>query len=132
MTPTGRGATHVSLHTHRGAVWVTNIGAGTLVRVPVRPDGTAGTPRVAAHDLGPVDDFAFAGDTVLAAVNQENRVIAVDPAGQATTVLTEADGLAGPTSVAVRGRTVYVTDGAYFVERDPNLLLAPLSRFTRR
>jgi hypothetical protein len=107
---------------HEGAVWVSNIGAGTIVRVPIRPDGTAGDAAVVARDLGPVDDFAFAGPrTVLAAINQENRVIQID-GSQVTTVLTAADGLSNPTAVAVRGRTVYVTDGAYFTGHDPNLL----------
>jgi sugar lactone lactonase YvrE len=127
FTPTGGfGANGVKVH--GGAVWVSNIGTGTLVRVPVRPDGTAGTPRVAAEGLGPIDDFAFAGRTVLAAVNQENRVVAIDRAGRVTTVLTAADGLSNPTAVAVRGRTVYVTDGAYFTGRDPNVLLAKRGR----
>ncbi|MFD0395696.1 hypothetical protein ACFQ3Z_41155 [Streptomyces nogalater] len=45
--------------------------------------------------------------------------------GSHTAVLTEADGL-GPTSVAVRGRTVYVPSAAYRTQRDPNLLLARL------
>jgi hypothetical protein len=41
-------------------------------------------------------------------------------------VLTAADGLSNPTSVAVRGSTVYITSGAYFTQVDPNLLLAKL------
>jgi hypothetical protein len=115
---------------HDGAVWVSNIGAGTLLRIPVTGGGAAGRPRVVAHDLGPVDDFAFTGrgDSVLAAVNQENRVVLVGADGRARTVLTSADGLSNPTAVAVRGRTVYVTDGAYFTGRDPNVLLASLTR----
>ena len=120
----GFGADGVKLHA--GAVWVSNIGAGTLVRIPVRATGAAGTPRVVARGLGPIDDFAFAGRTVLAAVNQENKVISIDRAGRTAEVLTAADGLDNPTSVAVRGRTVYVTDGAYFTGQDPNLLTASL------
>jgi hypothetical protein len=38
-------------------------------------------------------------------------------------VLTTGDGLSNPTAVAVRGRTVHVTDGAYFTGHDPNLLI---------
>jgi hypothetical protein len=125
LTPVGGfGANGVKLH--HGAVWVSNIGAGTLVRIPVGRDGASGTARVVAHDLGPIDDFAFAGRTVLAAINQENKVVRIDRRGRATEVLTSADGLDNPTSVAVRGRTVYVTSGAYFAGADPNLLIASL------
>lgn len=122
LTPSqGFGANGVKFR--GGAVWVSNIGAGTLVRFPVRRDGTSGAPRVMARGLGPIDDFAFSGRTVLAAINQENRVVAIGEDGTATTVLTTADGLSNPTAVAVRGRTVYVTDGAYFTGHDPNLLI---------
>ncbi|MEN3265404.1 MAG: hypothetical protein V7646_2298, partial [Pseudonocardia sp.] len=38
--------------------------------------------------------------------------------------LTAEDGVSNPTSLAVRGRTVYVASGAYFTRNDPNLLLA--------
>jgi hypothetical protein len=125
LAPTGGfGANGVKLHD--GAVWVSNIGSGTLVRIPVRGDGTSGTPRVAAGGLGPVDDFAFRGRTVIAAINQDDRVVAVAPDGTATTVLTAADGLDNPTAVAVRGHTVYVTDGAYFAGHDPNVLITRL------
>ncbi|MDN3351536.1 hypothetical protein [Actinomadura sp. DC4] len=125
LTPVG-GFGANGLKVHGGAVWVSNIGAGTLIRIPVGRGGASGTPRVVARDLGPVDDFAFAGRTVLAAINQENTVVRVDAQGRATVVLTAADGLDNPTSVAVRGRTVYVTSGAYFAGGDPNLLIAPL------
>ena len=127
LTPVGGfGPNGVKLHD--GAVWVSNIGAGTLVRIPVAPDGASGTPGVVARDLGPIDDFAFAGRTVLAAINQENKVVRIDPQGRVTEVLTSADGLDNPTSVAVRGRAVYVTSGAYFAGDDPNLLITSVRR----
>ena len=63
----------------------------------------------------------------MAAVNQENKVITIDHEGRTAHVLTAADGLDNPTSVAVRGRTVYVTDGAYFAGTDLNALNATLT-----
>ncbi|SFW68760.1 hypothetical protein [Amycolatopsis australiensis] len=114
----GFGANGIKVHD--GAVWVSNLDRGTLVRFPL----AGGPGRVLARGLGPVDDFAFHGDTVVAAVNQENRVVTVGRDGT-TTVLSTADGLANPTAVAVRGDTVYVTDGAYF-GGSPNLLEATL------
>ena len=44
------------------------------------------------------------------------------------TTFTAADGLSGPSSVAVSGRTVYVTSAAYATGADPNLLMAHLGR----
>jgi sugar lactone lactonase YvrE len=127
LTPVGGfGPNGVKLHD--GAVWVSNIGAGTLIRIPVAPGGASGTPRVAARGLGPIDDFAFAGRTVLAAINQENKVVRIDRQGRVTEFLTSADGLDNPTSVAIRGRTVYVTSGAYFAGDDPSLLITSLRR----
>ena len=41
-------------------------------------------------------------------------------------LLTQADGLDNPTSVALRGSTVYVTSAAYTTGDDPNLLTARL------
>ncbi|MFF1815292.1 SMP-30/gluconolactonase/LRE family protein [Streptomyces sp. NPDC058251] len=114
---------------HNGAVWVGNTGKGTLTRIPVRTDGGAGAYETAATGLSGMDDFAFTGegDTVLAAVNVASQVYLVKPDGTHTTVLTSADGLSNPTSVAVRAHTAYITSGAYFTATDPNLLEARIS-----
>ncbi|MEU4523364.1 hypothetical protein AB0F52_32215 [Amycolatopsis sp. NPDC024027] len=110
----GFGANGVKVHD--GALWVSNLDRGTLVRFPL-----SGAPgRVVASGLGPVDDFAFHGEDVVAAVNQENRVITIGHDG-VRTILSISDGLANPTSVAVRGDTLYVADSAYF-GGSPNLL----------
>lgn len=118
----GFGANGIKVHD--GAVWVSNLDRGTLVRFPL----TGGPGKVVATGLGPVDDFAFHGGTVIAAINQENRVVTVGRAGTKT-ILSTSDGLANPTAVAVRGDTVYVTDGAYF-GGSPNLLQATLAANT--
>ncbi|CAL9636164.1 hypothetical protein [Streptomyces sp. enrichment culture] len=116
----------------KGAVWVSNTDRATLLRIPVRPDKSAGPIQTRARNLTWIDDFAFVGhrgDTVLAAQIQVNKVALVRPDGTHRTVLTRADGLANPTSVAVRHRTVYVNSASFFLEQDPdpNLLLARLS-----
>jgi len=46
--------------------------------------------------------------------------------GAVSTVLTAADGLQNPTSVALRRGTAYVPSAAYTTATDPNLLLAPV------
>ncbi|MEC3977474.1 hypothetical protein [Amycolatopsis sp. H20-H5] len=121
----GFGANGVKLHDD--AVWVSNIGTQQLVRFPITRDGTAGPGEVKASGLGPIDDFAFHGDEVVAAINQENRVSVVARDGSSRTILTAADGLDNPTSVAVRGDTAYIADSAYFIGTDPNLLRTRLA-----
>jgi hypothetical protein len=115
---------------HDGAVWVSNTGNGTLLRVPLERDGTAGAVTVRATGLPGIDDFAFTGhgDQILAAQNGVNEASLVNADGTHETVLTATDGLQNPTSVAVRGSTVYVANAAYLTRTDPNLLLARLGR----
>jgi hypothetical protein len=114
---------------HNGAVWVSNTDKGTLLRIPIGAHGTARAITTEAEGLTSIDDFTFTGhgDTVLAAQNFAGTVSLVNPDGTHQTVLTAQDGLSGPTSVAVRGKTVYVTSGAYFTRTDPNLLLARIA-----
>ncbi|MEV4576562.1 hypothetical protein AB0K16_25260 [Nonomuraea jabiensis] len=109
-----------------GAVWVTNLDRGTLLRIPI-DRGRPGPARVKAAGLAGIDDIAFAGtgdDHIIAALNGPNKVVRIDAAGRAKTLLTAAAGLQNPTSVAVRDRTVYVLSAAYTTATDPNLMLA--------
>lgn len=127
-TATGKGANGVKVHD--GAVWVSNTTLGTLLRIPIQRDGTAGATSVAAQDVTGIDDFAFAPDgEVVAAQNPLSEASIVNVhTGAHTLVLTAADGLSNPTSVAIRGNTVYIASGAYFTRTDPNLLAATLTR----
>ncbi|WUH92924.1 hypothetical protein OG900_24305 [Streptomyces sp. NBC_00433] len=117
---------------HGGAVWVSDLDQGTLVRYPVTRSGRAGRPRIVATGLVGIDDFAFLphGDRVLAALNGPSEVALVEPDGSHTTVLSAADGLQNPTAVAVRGSTVYVPSAAYTTKQDPNLLTARIPGHT--
>ncbi|MFG2281759.1 SMP-30/gluconolactonase/LRE family protein [Streptomyces asoensis] len=117
------------LKLHNGAVWATNLDKGTVLRIPVTAHGAAGRIQVHATGMPSIDDFAFTGrgDTLLAA-RDDNQVDLVRPDGTHTAVLTSADGLQTPTSVAVHGHTVYVPSAAYLTNEDPNLLTARLDR----
>lgn len=121
-TAFGKGANGVKIQD--GDVWVSNTTLGTLLRIPISRNGTAGTVSVAAQGVTGIDDFAFASDgEVVAAQNQVSEASVIDVrTGVHATVLTAANGLSGPTSVAVRGNTVYITSGAYSTGIDPNLL----------
>ncbi|WP_225851240.1 SMP-30/gluconolactonase/LRE family protein [Streptomyces sp. HPF1205] len=118
------------LKIHNGAVWAGNLDKGTVLRIPILPGGRAGTVRTAATGLTGIDDFAFTGrgDQLLAALNGPSEVAVVRPDGSHSVVLTSADGLQNPTSVATRGDTVYVLSAAYATGRDPNLVLARLTK----
>lgn len=116
------------LKIHNGAVWATNLDRGTILRIPIRPGGRAGTAEVTATGLTGIDDFAFTGhgNRILAALDTANEVALVRPDGTHTIVLTAAQGLQGPTSIATRGDTAYIPSAAYLTAKYPNLLLAHL------
>ncbi|WP_441248586.1 hypothetical protein [Kitasatospora sp. McL0602] len=122
------GANGLKVHHH--AVWVTNTDAGTLLRIPIRADGSAAPAETRASGLAGIDDFAFTGhgDALIAALNPSSEAMYIAEDGSHHTVLTAADGLSNPTSVAVHGDTVYLPSAAYFSQQDPNLLLATLER----
>ncbi|AYN43241.1 hypothetical protein D9753_35050 [Streptomyces dangxiongensis] len=114
---------------HDGGVWVSNLDKGTVLRIPVTRHGKAGPVETRATGLVDIDDFAFEGhgDTLLAAINADNEIARVEPDGRHEVVLTGADGLENPTSLAVRGTTAYIASGAYFTDNDPNLLTARIT-----
>ncbi|HEY3608176.1 MAG TPA: hypothetical protein VGL06_11780 [Pseudonocardiaceae bacterium] len=128
VPPAGFGFGANGIKVHDGAVWVSNTGNGTLMRIPIGRHGAAGALTTVATGLLGIDDFTFIGDsdTVLAALNGQNKAAIVHRDGTHQIVLTAADGLTSPTSIAVRGSTVYVASAAYANRIDPNLLLAKL------
>jgi len=117
------------LKIHNGAVWATNLDKGTVLRIPILRDGRAGSVRTNASGLPGIDDFAFTGrgDQLLAALDGPSEVALVQPDGSHSTVLTSADGLQNPTSIALRGDTVYVLSAGWITAKDPNLILAHLN-----
>ncbi|MDX3758133.1 hypothetical protein [Streptomyces sp. AK02-04a] len=117
------------LKIHDNALWATNLDRGTVLRIPFGPGGGPGAVRIRATDLTGIDDFAFTGrgDEILAALNGPNTVVRIRRDGSSSTVLTAADGLQNPTSVALRHGTLYVLSAAYTTSTDPNLLLGPAS-----
>ncbi|MGW6795287.1 SMP-30/gluconolactonase/LRE family protein [Streptomyces chartreusis] len=117
------------LKVHNGAVWVTNLDRGTILRIPMLSDGCAGQAQTWAIGMPGIDDFAFTGrgDELLAALDDMSEVALVQSDGSRSTVLSAADGLQNPTSIALRGDTVYVLSAAWYTAEDPNLVLASRS-----
>ncbi|MEU9348047.1 hypothetical protein AB0D74_43315 [Streptomyces sp. NPDC048278] len=118
------------LKVHNGAVWATNLDRGTVLRIPVLRDGRAGRAQTRADGMPGIDDIAFTGrgDRLLAALDGSNEVALVQPNGSHSTVLSSADGLQNPTSIALHGDTVYVLSAAWNTAEDPNLVLSRLVR----
>ncbi|MGW3978429.1 hypothetical protein [Streptomyces mirabilis] len=116
------------LKVHKDAVWVTNTSLGTITRIPIRRHGGAGTFETKATGLPGIDDFAFipGSDRIIATLDSQNKVAIVEPNGRYTIALTGRGGLENPTSIAVRGHTVYITSATWSLRKDPNLIIARL------
>jgi hypothetical protein len=101
-----------------------------LLRVRVERNGRAGPVQTRASGLTFPDDFAFIGHSnkVIVALNLANEVALVQPDGSHTVVLTGADGLEGPTAVAIEHGKLYVLSAALVLNKDPNILVAHLRR----
>lgn len=97
---------------------VSNTARMTLVRIPLRADGTAGTPAVWKEGVN-VDDFAVLPDrSLVAATHIYDSVIRIDRDGAVRVLGEAAQGLTGSTAVALSadGSTVYVTtNGGMFL-----------------
>lgn len=103
----------------QNSVYVTNVEDPAILEIPVRRDGSAGTPRVivSGMDLLGVDGLELdVHGRLYAAVNIQNRIIRVDPGtGEVTDLAT--DGVDFPAALAFgtsRGlqKTVYITNFA--------------------
>lgn len=116
---------------HNGAVWVSNIDRGTLLRIPLTRHGSAGPVQTRASGLTSVDDFAFTGqgDQLLAALNIPSKLVLITPGRATRVVLDASDGLDNTTAVAVHKGTIYVTSGALTTRGNSNLLTAHLNRY---
>jgi sugar lactone lactonase YvrE len=103
-------------------VFVSNTEGARLVKIPVRDNGAAGTPKVLAEgpELSGSDGVVMsAKGNAFVAVNPANTLVRVARNGSMRTFATAADGLENPASLAfgtVEGdrRTLYITNFAIF------------------
>lgn len=115
---------------HDGAVWASNTDRQTLLRIPVAATGAPGPIKVVASDLAGIDDFKFLSDysdVAFVALNGPDEVAAVFPDGSSKVVLTAADGLDSPTDTAIRGGTIYITDGGGNAPHDAKLQVGTIN-----
>ena len=111
------------------SLYVTNTDKGSIVRIPIQADGSAGSPVPFAgpscDDLSGADGLALApnGDFVVA-VNHLNKLVRVDAKGSISTLLA-GDALDFPTSLVFSGGALYVGNFAFLDSKNPGLIRIP-------
>lgn len=105
---------------YAGAVYVTNTGAGTILRIPIQSDGSPGVPQTIATNL-PLDDFAFGSDGSIFAAGQGGEITRLFPDGSITLIPT---GTFGDAAVAF-GRTPADNQSLYVVNNGGVVLGLP-------
>lgn len=116
-----------------GTVYVANTEMGRIVRVPVNPDDSAGTPTtfVEDPDLIGADGIAFdTRENLYVALVSQNKLVRIAPDGSIETLADEVDDLDAPSDVAFgtsRGeqKDVFITNfafPAFSAEPDPTLM----------
>lgn len=125
------------LKVFRREVYVANSSTGNIISIEIRPDGLAGEARVAATLPFPqgCDEFTFdVHGSIYCTTDPFNTIVRLDPDGTTEILLTAADLLDGPTSVAFgrRGqnrKNLYITNAAFPVFTTtfrPSLMRLPL------
>jgi sugar lactone lactonase YvrE len=108
------------LRVFRREIYTAVSATGNLVAFPIEADGSAGTPRVHAN-ISPqgCDEFTFdVHGVIYCTTDPFNTVVRIEPDGTSSNLLTAADLLDGPTSVAFgrRGqnrKNLYITNAAF-------------------
>jgi hypothetical protein len=111
------------LKRHGAFLYASNMMQNHLVRIAIRPDGSAGAAEVYARDVF-ADDFAIdKTGRIFATTHVHNSVVSIDPTTRRATLLAgRAQGLQGATAVAIDTtapsgtlRLVAVTNGGVYV-----------------
>ena len=114
------GANGIVVRNH--AVIVTNTEGASIVRIPIRRDGSAGTASVLAQDPALFGADGLALDVfgnAFVAVNPQNTLVRVDRQGFIAVLATAADGLDNPASLAfgtsqTDRKSLFITNFAIF------------------
>jgi hypothetical protein len=112
LNPAAPGANGIKVFD--GAVYVSNSGSLGIIRIPINPDGTAGT--MSQMSFGVIgDDFALdVNGNAWVTTHPMNSVVLVRPDGNSRLMIDYMDGCWGPTS-AVFGTAVGETSTLYTV-----------------
>ena len=108
-----------------GAVLFNNVRENQLVRVDLKPDGTAGaaTQLTLSQPIdGPDGMRAMRDGRIILAENRAGKIDIVNVAGDAATIRTIKDGFKfTPTAVTVVGDTAWVLEAKFAYRNDPAL-----------
>lgn len=119
------------------AFYVSNTNLGSIVKIPINGDGSAGTATVLAGPdcdaLGGIDGIAVDkdGTTILGVSNSQNKLVKIDAAGKVT-VAFSGKPLDNPASTFTAkhgaGTSLFITNSAFFdmAAPQPGLLEYPL------
>ena len=106
-----------------GAVYVNTFGQGTLVRISVKTDGSAGaiTKLETSRPLTQPDGMRTVGSKTMLLVEGAGRLDEVTINGDKAEIKTLREGLAGPTAVTLVDGMAFVAEGKLNYRNDPSL-----------
>jgi len=106
-----------------GNVYVNSVGQGTLLRIPVKADGSAGaiTKLETSRPLTQPDGMRSVGSKTMLLVEGAGRLDEVTINGDKAEVKVLREGLTGTTAVTVAGGTAYVAEARLNFRNDPKL-----------
>jgi sugar lactone lactonase YvrE len=112
------GANGITFTPEEDAMLVANSGEGTIVRIGVNKDGSAGAISIFAQDVVVPDGIAFGPDGnlwVLCPAARDYAVLVFSPAGERLASV-GTEGFNGPTSLDFLGNTLLAVNLGYFTE----------------
>ncbi len=104
-----------------GSVYVNSVGQGTLLRIPVKADGSAGpiAKLETSQALTSPDGMRSVGGKTLLLVEGAGRLDEVTITGDKAAIKVLKDGLTGPTAVTLVGDMAYVAEARLNLRNDP-------------
>jgi sugar lactone lactonase YvrE len=106
-----------------GSVYVNSVGQGTLLRIPVKTDGSAGTitKLETSRPLQMPDGMRSVGSKTMLLVEGAGRLDEVTINGDKAEIKVLKEGLTGPTAVTLVGGMAYVSEARLNYRNDPKL-----------
>jgi sugar lactone lactonase YvrE len=104
--------------------YVSNTNLGQIVKIPIQANGSAGLPSVFAgpdcNALGGIDGITVDADgvSILGLVNTQNKLVRIDSTGAVATVYAGKP-FDNPASLVLDGKTLYMTNSAFFDMASP-------------
>jgi sugar lactone lactonase YvrE len=103
-----------------GNLYVNSVGQGTLLRIDVNKDGSAGkiTKLETSRPLMQPDGMRSVGSRTMLLVEGAGRLDEVTINGDKADIKVLKDGLSGPTAVTLAGGTAYITEAKLALRND--------------